>query len=556
MALLHAAAGPGARHELVRITGDGGRLSRVKLRDDGGISSTEPAPSASPEPNPFPNPLPQATRYLAPPGHPILSEPEGARFDEAGWNHVEFRVNGSAVQLFLNSRRVPIDLQAAGSAPGPVRLLVETAPDARTEVRDVALDDFSLWRAPKSQAGAPALAERLLATSFAGYGEAVADIDGDGRLDVVAAKSVFFGPDFKSRTDIADTRPLDPGGYAPGLPLAELVDDFTGDGRPDILMSTWPSGGPVRLYVNPGERTVRWTSYEVIQAMDGETFTLTDLDGDGHRELVFAAGGTINAARPVEGDPSLPWTVTQLTETGPWGQRNAHGLGVGDVDGDGLPDLLSAWGWWEQPRRGSGGTWRFHPEAFGRRAFPGNPGGAQMFAYDVDGDGLSDVVTSLEGHGRGLAWFRQVRAADGAIHFVRHMIMDIDPQDSRGVAFSEIHSLALADIDGDGLLDLVAGKSNTSVGHWNPFGYVDSDAPRVLYWFKLVRLGGSRVDYIPHLMSARSGAGRQIQVADLDRDGRPDVVVSSRQGVFIFHNDLREGGSQRRPPRREGARRK
>ena len=48
--------------------------------------------------------------------------------------------------------------------------------------------------------------------------------------------------------------------------------------------------------------------------------------------------------------------------------------------------------------------WKFHPTAFGR-------GGAEMAVYDVNGDGLNDVVTSLQAHGFGLSWFEQKRDA-------------------------------------------------------------------------------------------------------------------------------------------------
>ena len=158
-----------------------------------------------------------------------------------------------------------------------------------------------------------------------------------------------------------------------------------------------------------------------------------------------------------------------------------------------------------------------------------------MYAYDVDGDGLTDVVTSLEAHGRGLAWFRQIREADGAIAFEMNMIMDTDPALSHGVVFSELHSIALVDMDGDGLKDIVTGKNKTNVAHLNSAHYVDADAEGVIYWFKLVRKAGGGVDFIPHLINNRSGMGRQIQVVDLNDDGMMDLVTSTRAGVFVFH---------------------
>ena len=118
--------------------------------------------------------------------------------------------------------------------------------------------------------------------------------------------------------------------------------------------------------------------------------------------------------------------LTPISEAGPWAANNSHGLGVGDLNQDGRLDVLTAWGWWEQPAKGSGQKlWAYHPVAFGRRGrSQGAAGGAEMAVYDVNGDGLNDVVTSLEAHGWGLAWFEQKKGADGTPTFVRHMIMD------------------------------------------------------------------------------------------------------------------------------------
>ena len=140
--------------------------------------------------------------------------------------------------------------------------------------------------------------------------------------------------------------------------------------------------------------------------------------------------------------------------------------------------MLEKNGWWQQPASLAGDpVWQFHPQPMGE-------GGAQMHAYDVNGDGLNDVVTGLSAHGFGLAWFEQYRDG-GAIAFRPHVFMDKTPAENRhGVKFSELHAIALVDMDGDGLKDIVTGKRFWSHGRT---GDPDRNDDAVLYWFKLVR---------------------------------------------------------------------
>lgn len=171
-------------------------------------------------------------------------------------------------------------------------------------------------------------------------------------------------------------------------------------------------------------------------------------------------------------------------------------------------------------------------------------GGGDMFVYDVNGDGLPDVITSLAGHAWGLAWFEQRRSQDGTISWTRHIIMGspVSPpklknqweETDKSVAFSELHALALADIDGYGLKDIVTGKRWWS--HGDHFSVPDSQGSPVLYWFKLVRKRGGKVEFVPHLINNNSGVGTQIMAVDIDGDGKADVLTSARKGTFVFLN--------------------
>ena len=168
-------------------------------------------------------------------------------------------------------------------------------------------------------------------------------------------------------------------------------------------------------------------------------------------------------------------------------------------------------------------------------------GGAQMYAYDVNGDGLTDIITSLAAHGYGLAWFEQYREGD-AIAFKPHVFMNKDPTDNRhGVKFSQLHAIALVDMDGDGLKDIVTGKRCWAHG---PTGDPDRNAAAVLYWFKLVRAKDGNVDFVPHLIDEDSGVGTQVVVTDINGDNLPDVLVGNKKGAFV-HLQANQAGDSR-----------
>jgi hypothetical protein len=160
-------------------------------------------------------------------------------------------------------------------------------------------------------------------------------------------------------------------------------------------------------------------------------------------------------------------------------------------------------------------------------------GGSQMYAYDVNGDGLADIITALEAHAFGLAWYEQYREG-GEIKFREHTVMNKEPGENKyGVKFSEIHAIDLVDMDGDGLKDIVTGKRFWSHGR---MGDPDRNDAAVLYWFKLTRNPDKSVDFIPYLIDTESGVGTQVVAADINGDGLPDIVVGNKRGTFVhFH---------------------
>jgi hypothetical protein len=105
-------------------------------------------------------------------------------------------------------------------------------------------------------------------------------------------------------------------------------------------------------------------------------------------------------------------------------------------------------------------------------------------------------------------------------------------KDKYGAAFSQLHALALADLDGDGLKDIITGKRKGAHGN----GVADIDSPAVLYWFRLTRPAGGPPRFTPYRIDSEAGIGTQITVADVNGDGRPDILVARRRGAFVFFN--------------------
>ena len=152
-----------------------------------------------------------------------------------------------------------------------------------------------------------------------------------------------------------------------------------------------------------------------------------------------------------------------------------------------------------------------------------------MHAYDVDGDGDNDIITAHAAHDFGLGWYEQIR--DGERNHIPTSFDHGRPSSSRIVTellFSEPHSVNLVDIDGDGLKDIVTGKTFWSHHRKSPMW----DADPVVYWFQLNRADGVR--WIPHLAGNTSGIGRQVSVDDINQDGLPDIVVGGMKGTNVL----------------------
>lgn len=367
-----------------------------------------------------------------------------------------------------------------------------------------------------------------LSDKFYSEGAYWGDFNKDGKMDVVAGPYWYEGPAFEKKSELYPVKEFNAAAtYSDNF--LTYAGDINGDGWDDVIVIGWP-GQLTTWLENPKGAEGHWKRHTIHPVTDNESPRWGDFTGDGKSELVFHTGGHLGWASPTE-DVTKPWKFFKASKKGSW-QRYTHGLGFGDVNGDGRNDLLEAKGWWEQPAAHVEEGWTFHPVNFGQ-------GGAQMYAYDVDGDGDNDVITSIQAHGYGVSWFENTGKNDkGEPTFKEHRIIGAKPEENKyGVKFSQPHALDLVDMDGDGVKDLVTGKRWWAHG---PKGDAEPMADPVLYWFKTVRSGkAGEVEFVPHLIDSASGVGTQVSAGDFTGDGLPDVVVGNKRGSFVFIQEVK-----------------
>ncbi|MBD0284616.1 MAG: VCBS repeat-containing protein [Flavisolibacter sp.] len=508
----------------VTLDAQGKEIKREKLRYAGGINyRVAPPPDTSSR---------RGGNFVPPRITPPADLPvhmPNTDFRENDWNEIEVFLETNVIRSFLNDGREiggAIDDESALAGYGPVALYVSGPGEVR--FKDVMYKDISIRYTPKEQSS-PRFKVQRISDFYYSWGSAAADFNRDGSMDIIAGPYIYFGPDFTSYKEIYPAIAVGPSKEFTSI-NHEFTYDVNADGWPDIITGwTAPT-----VYINPKNESRRWESYKPIPGTQSETTLFTDIDKDGKPELVYASQGQFRYAKP---DPnSKTWAEYSVSEKG---YALAHGIGTGDINGDGRIDILGATGWWEQPETLSREkTWKYHPVAFGRyKNRATNIGGSVMAVYDANGDGLNDVVANLNAHGFGLAWFEQKRDASGNISFVRHMISDDYSQKSVGnVTFSQGHAATFADIDKDGVMDYIVGKRFFT--HLDNLFDPDAYGPPVLYWYRTVRNknapGGA--EFVPELIHNRSGAGSQITAIDLNKDGAVDLITSTNRGTFIFWN--------------------
>ena len=372
----------------------------------------------------------------------------------------------------------------------------------------------------------PKFQKNILEEKFYSEGAYYADINRDGSLDMIAGPFWFEGPDYKVRHEYAESKAIELESYSEFF--FNFAGDFNGDGWVDILTVAFP-GAAAHWYENPQGKAGHWKKTLAIAKVDNESPDLVDMDGDGQVDLIYTQGGLAGFASYDTKMPYETWKFRPVSSPEDKLRRTGHGIGYGDINGDGKLDMIVSEGWFEAPATNDNpaATWKFHRFDFADAA-------AQLLVFDIDGDGKSDVVTSWHCHHYGLLWYRQVQDADGQIAWEKHEIIPVEPNlDSGDLRITQMHAFDKADFNGDGRMDFVTGKRRWAHGSK---GDSEPKAPFVLYWFENAKNGNGQTFFRPHLIDGHSGVGTQVVAADMNGDNRPDVMTGNKNGIFVFTN--------------------
>jgi hypothetical protein len=336
---------------------------------------------------------------------------------------------------------------------------------------------------------------------------AIGDINRDGYPDIVSGENWYEGPRWVKHT----FRSID---YYRNATedLTDLLLDVNGDGYPDVISSA-SHANKLWWNENPGGKGGLWKEHLIEAGHSIEFSFLVNLDRNSKTPALLPQWGGHQMTDP------LAWSelvdgkfVKHVVSPRSYG----HGIGVGDINGDGRNDIITPLGWLEAPENSRTPNWNFHPEFdLGSVGY--------IYALDVNGDGRMDLVTSAA-HDYGLFWMENL----GGGKWQKHVIDD---------TWSQAHAMTMVDINGDGRPDFITGKrymahNGSDPGEREPLG---------IYWYEYRPTSDGSIEWIKHILDygGRIGAGMQIAVADLDKDGDLDLVMGGKTGLFLFENQTR-----------------
>lgn len=336
----------------------------------------------------------------------------------------------------------------------------------------------------------------------------VFDINNDNHPDIVSGSYWYEGPDFTKRHYIGPV--TQHGEYWEDF--ATVPIDVNNDGLMDYVTGDWFTK-KIWWCENPGDNS-QWKTHVIDQTGNVETLRGWDINNDGRLEIV-------------PNNPNQPLKFYKLNTNGNSNQNGyftkinvadnqGHGLGFGDINGDGRGDLIISSGWLEAPSSIDNGTWKLHND------FDLGTASVPVIVADVNRDGKNDLIVG-QAHGYGLDWYEQT-ISSGHRKWKKH---PIDPYNS------QYHTMEWVDIDNDGNNELVTGKRYHAHNGKDP----GANDPIGLYYFKWNGESFVKETIAYGSLGVGKGAGLYFSVKDLNGSGRKDIVVAGKDGLDIFFNE-------------------
>ena len=367
---------------------------------------------------------------------------------------------------------------------------------------------------------------------------AAGDLDGDGKVDlVIATENVYYS---STQSVIADkfvvlrntTNKIGTITFAPQQEIDgtsgnhdAVFTDLDGDGKPDLAILGYDTIYVMRNTSTPGVISFDTEVKKFLSGNDGLDLTIADIDGDGRPELITV--NTFANSISILRNTSVPGTFSFALKTDYSAGSAPSGVAIADFDGDGKKDLAvssqndnKVLVFWNKSTPGN-----ILMSAPLSLVVGANP--SDVVAGDLDGDGKPDIATS--------------NYSDNTFSVLRNQSVPGSPAFAAAVAFGNNFvvqafsiRLAMADMDGDGALDLAL-VNQVSPGSATPYRNISTPGNLA---FTLER------NSQPYNLDALiNGRPLSVVMQDLDGDGRPDMATANiftSQGVSVLRNQSGE----------------